>query len=114
MYVAPFVAWASVQEQLVEHMAARSLEELFETVPDVGNRAANSHAKLVQQGAVAVVAYSSPGRVLSSGIMQKVLTSHIHKQTLRSLKANMDNEAAAFLRAASGKAAGAFLEAPSR
>ena len=112
MFAAPWAAWCAVSDDLIRHMGANDVESLFEIVPAIGQRISELHAKLVNQGTVGNIAYIAPARAMSLGVSQKFLVSHAHKQILRTLRANMSTDEAAFLRTSSGQGAGGFLEVP--
>ena len=56
--------------------------------------------------------FAGPIQATMHNTTQRGLVSHVHKITLRALRTGMDDDAAAFLRSASGKGVGAFLEVP--
>ena len=109
---APWAAWTAVMDQVVVHMGAVDAEDLFNRVPCLGQWIGALHARLVEQGAPACIAYNSPLRALAVGATQKYLVAHMHRSSLRALRAGLDTNECAFLRSASGPAAGAFLEVP--
>ena len=106
---APWAAWCAVADELVQHMRCRDVEHLFETVPPLAARISTLHSRLLSQGTMSSISFASAQRALTFDTKQKDLISHIHKQTLRTLRAAMDDNEIAFLRSASGQAAGAFL-----
>ena len=109
---APWAAWTAVIDELATHLGMSDAEELLGLLPCVEQRVASLHSKLVQQSAPACIAHATPTRALSIGATQKYLVSHVHKGVLKALRVQMDNNQAAFHRAASGPGAGAFLEVP--
>ena len=112
VFAAPWAAWTSSHQAVSEHVGAEGAEGLFEMVPAIGQKISQLHAKLSEQGTLAVIAHTSPARALTMGATQKALVAHSHKGALRTLRANLDDDAAAFLHSASGQGAGAFLEVP--
>ena len=67
---------------------------------------------MVLQGTLASIKCSPIGRAVCFGRTQSQLLGHLHKLSLRALRANMDGDSQAVLRSASGQGAGAFLETP--
>ena len=109
---APWAAWTAAIDSLVLHMGCTDVEELLSHAPVRAERLAGLHGRLIAQGAPACISYVCPVRALSLGATQKYLVSHLQNQSLQQLRAGFDNDAAAFLRSASGPAAGSFLEVP--
>ena len=64
------------------------------------------------QGTLNSIETSPIDRAVCFGRTQSQLLGHLHKLTLRALRANMDDDSLAMLRSASGQGAGAFLETP--
>lgn len=112
MYTAPWASWIAVRDELVQHMAARDIDEVLEQAPLIEQQVRDLHASLVAQGTLPSIQYASPVRALTYNTTQKTMVAFIHKKTLRTLRANMDDDDAAFLRSASSQAVGAFLETP--
>jgi hypothetical protein len=88
------------------------VEDLLRRVPHLETRINSLHVKLVNQVPLPTVAHMTPARALTQKVSQKILVDHIHKLTLRALRASMDNDAAALMRASSGQGSGAFLDVP--
>lgn len=111
-FAAPWAAWSTVSSELVKHMGVRDVDHLFEIAPALGAQLQALHASLVAQGTVASISHSTAAHSLTFSHRQKYLTAYIHKEALRALRARLEDNEAAFLKSASGKSVGAFLEVP--
>ena len=112
MAAAPWATWGAAMSEVLTHMGVDSVEELFERVPSIGEELGRMHQRLVDQGTLPSLAYSSPAQAIAIKRPLRTLVAHVHKTALRSLRAGMNDSQAAFLRSASGPSAGAFLEPP--
>ena len=92
-------------------MGARDFQQVLSSAPAISQQLVQLHASSVRQGTLPSVEFVGNMQALTPNTSQKTLVANVQKLTLRTLRAGMDDDAAAVLKSGSGKTVGAFLKA---